>query len=362
MEDLPVPELEAELVFKYLDFLCIYFVEALEKLGLRLSLAGATLLHSGGWKKLEALKVGQEEFRDRLLAATDIRSVINFYGMVEQVGSVYFENSLHFLHASVYSDIIVRDTNTLEPLPPGRAGLIQVISALPESYPGHSLLRAQADELRGKLRLSLGSQLDNLTKTDLVARVDELTDHNSRVLAETHQLRSDNADLSAKATELEDDLAAARTSLRRMIRAENPRYLTFNTWPPPDSRLVVSNHSSGHGTSCRCWKCRSGLLVEKSQHRSFDRDIRAEAGSRAGCRIRTGGTRLSCGSRQCRHDVRLFLGAFLLVWQSEHCASIRRTKPDPAAVAGFVVASDAGRSGACRRKPISHLRARPEHH
>ena len=126
-----------------------YFVEALEKLGLRLSLAGATLLHSGGWKKLEALKVGQEEFRDRLLAATDIRSVINFYGMVEQVGSVYFENSLHFLHASVYSDIIVRDTNTLEPLPPGRAGLIQVISALPESYPGHSLLTEDIGILEG---------------------------------------------------------------------------------------------------------------------------------------------------------------------------------------------------------------------
>ena len=117
-----------------------YFVGALEKLGVRLSLSDAILLHSGGWKKLEAVKVGQAEFRDRVLAVSGIEKVINFYGMVEQVGSVYFENPLHFLHASIYSDIIVRDTNTLEPLPPGRAGLIQVISALPESYPGHSLL------------------------------------------------------------------------------------------------------------------------------------------------------------------------------------------------------------------------------
>jgi len=126
-----------------------YFVEVLEQLPLRLSLPDAVLLHSGGWKKIEALKVSQEEFRQRLAAVTGIHNVINFYGMVEQVGSVYFENPLHFLHASIYSDIIVRDTNTLEPLPPGQPGLIQVISALPESYPGHSLLTEDIGVVEG---------------------------------------------------------------------------------------------------------------------------------------------------------------------------------------------------------------------
>jgi hypothetical protein len=82
-------------------------------------------------------------------------------------------------------------------------------------------LRAQIEQLRGKLRLSLGSQLDNLTKTDLIARVDELTDHNRRLLAETHELRRSNDLLTATVAQLEDDLAAARTSLRRMIRVEN---------------------------------------------------------------------------------------------------------------------------------------------
>ena len=82
-------------------------------------------------------------------------------------------------------------------------------------------LRAQVGQLDGKLRRALGDQLDNLTKTDLIARVDELLDHNTRLLAETHQLRSSNGLLTATVAELEDDLAAARTSLRRMIRAEN---------------------------------------------------------------------------------------------------------------------------------------------
>jgi hypothetical protein len=82
-------------------------------------------------------------------------------------------------------------------------------------------LRARVEELHGKLRCALGDQLDNLTRTDLIARVDELVDHNTRLLAETHQVRSSNELLTSRVAELEDDLAAARTSLRRMIRAEN---------------------------------------------------------------------------------------------------------------------------------------------
>jgi hypothetical protein len=126
-----------------------YFVEALERRGRRLSLDGAVLLHSGGWKKLEALEVSPEEFRRRVHAVTGIEAVINYYGMVEQVGSVYLENSLHCLQASNYSDLIIRDTNTLEPLPPGQVGLIQVVSALPTSYPGHSVLTEDLGVVEG---------------------------------------------------------------------------------------------------------------------------------------------------------------------------------------------------------------------
>jgi hypothetical protein len=49
----------------------------------------------------------------------------------------------------VYSDVIVRDTHTLEPLPPGQPGLVQVVSALPTSYPGHSLLTEDLGVVEG---------------------------------------------------------------------------------------------------------------------------------------------------------------------------------------------------------------------
>jgi hypothetical protein len=126
-----------------------YFVEALERRGRRLSLEGAVLLHSGGWKKLEALQVSPGEFRRRVHAVTGIDAVINYYGMVEQVGSIYLENPLHCLQASSYSDVIIRDTNTLEPLSQGQVGLIQVVSALPTSYPGHSLLTEDLGVVEG---------------------------------------------------------------------------------------------------------------------------------------------------------------------------------------------------------------------
>lgn len=140
---------QAPVLFGFTFMVWEHLVKALEALGRKLSLPGAVLLHSGGWKKLEALKVDPEEFRRRVEGVTGVGSVVNYYGMVEQVGSVYLENRLGFLHASNYSDVIIRDTNTLEPLPSGEPGLIQVVSALPTSYPGHSLLTEDVGVVEG---------------------------------------------------------------------------------------------------------------------------------------------------------------------------------------------------------------------
>lgn len=82
-------------------------------------------------------------------------------------------------------------------------------------------LRAERDEQRRQLSLALGARMDDLAKADLVARLDELTRDNGELVAALSQQRADAATLRARVIELEDDLAAARTSLRRMIRAEN---------------------------------------------------------------------------------------------------------------------------------------------
>lgn len=82
-------------------------------------------------------------------------------------------------------------------------------------------LRAERDQQHQQMQLALGTRLDDIAKADLVARVDELTRHNTELTATAAQLRADNQALQTRVHELEDDLAAARTSLRRMIRTEN---------------------------------------------------------------------------------------------------------------------------------------------
>ena len=64
----------------------------------------------------------------------------NFYGMAEQIGTVFVECEEGFLHAPNAADIVVRDPVTWGVADDGATGVAQVLSALPESYPGHSLL------------------------------------------------------------------------------------------------------------------------------------------------------------------------------------------------------------------------------
>lgn len=79
-------------------------------------------------------------------------------------------------------------------------------------------LRAERDKLRQNLQHQFGRQLGQLTHRDLVDRIDELTQHNQRLGDQNRQATVHNEQLQQRVTELEDNLAAARTSLRRMIR------------------------------------------------------------------------------------------------------------------------------------------------
>jgi acyl-protein synthetase LuxE len=103
-------------------------------------LRNAVLIHSGGWKKLAEMAVGNTEFKAELKCLTGLDRVHNFYGMAEQIGTVFVECEHDLLHAPNASDIIVRDPATWDVAAVGEIGVAQVVSALPESYPGHSIL------------------------------------------------------------------------------------------------------------------------------------------------------------------------------------------------------------------------------
>jgi hypothetical protein len=105
-----------------------------------IDLSNAVLIHSGGWKKLEAEKVSNEVFRASLARRFGITRIHNFYGFVEQIGSMFVEGADGWLHPPNFTDVIIRRPGSLEPAAPGEEGLIQVVSLLPTSYPGHSVL------------------------------------------------------------------------------------------------------------------------------------------------------------------------------------------------------------------------------
>jgi hypothetical protein len=131
--------------FTYLVWLHLYEVA----LSHGLDLGNGILIHSGGWKKLVDQAVSPAEFRSRL-AGVGITRVHNFYGMVEQIGTIFLEGpDGGSLYCPDFADVVVRDPETWAELPPGKPGLIEVVSTLPTSYPGHVLLTEDLGVVHG---------------------------------------------------------------------------------------------------------------------------------------------------------------------------------------------------------------------
>jgi hypothetical protein len=105
-----------------------------------LDLRDGILIHSGGWKRLVEQAVTPEAFKAEIRKRTGIERVHNFYGMAEQTGTVYVECEHGALHAPDDGDVVIRDPLTWDEAPRGEQGVVEVVSTLPESYPGHALL------------------------------------------------------------------------------------------------------------------------------------------------------------------------------------------------------------------------------
>lgn len=127
-----------------------FYKELIRLNGQELGFSNATLIHGGGWKKLASEAISADAFKKALREACGIFHVYDYYGMVEQTGCVYMECERGHLHASSYSDIIMRRAADFSPCEIGEPGIIQVLSMLPESYPGHSLLTEDEGVILGE--------------------------------------------------------------------------------------------------------------------------------------------------------------------------------------------------------------------
>ncbi len=163
--DLDLPTIEAFLarhkgspifIFGFTFMIWQYFILPLRRLGITLPISMGIVLHGGGWKKLQDHAVDNGAFKEALKSCAGVSKVINYYGMVEQTGSLFMECEEGYLHAPIYADVIVRNSQTFELAKAGEEGIIEVLSIIPRSYPGHALLTEDIGVIIGEDNCSCG--------------------------------------------------------------------------------------------------------------------------------------------------------------------------------------------------------------
>ncbi len=143
-------ENEPILMFGYTYMIWQFVVRALEENNISFNIKNAILFHIGGWKKLKDQAVDVLEFNRRIQKCLGNVKVYNYYGMAEQLGSVFVECEHGHMHCSNYSDVIIRRAKDFSEANIGEKGLIELLSVLPTSYPGHIILTEDEGAILGE--------------------------------------------------------------------------------------------------------------------------------------------------------------------------------------------------------------------
>ncbi|MGC9947361.1 MAG: hypothetical protein ABSF64_13410 [Bryobacteraceae bacterium] len=133
---------EEFLVYGFSSILWLAWGAAAAPEDVRAKLRGKRIhfVHSGGWKKMEALRVDRARFDDALTRDLHPASrVVDYYGLVEQVGVVYPLCEHGVRHVPVWADVLVRDPYTLRVVE-DQSGQIQSMNVLAHGAPYHSVL------------------------------------------------------------------------------------------------------------------------------------------------------------------------------------------------------------------------------
>lgn len=144
--------------FTYIIWSVLY--KELARRGVRLPRSSAHLFHSGGWKKLEDARVSKQKFNSSLstVLGIPVAHIHEFYGMAEEGGVLFIDCAAGYKHAPDTAMVIIRDFHTLRPVRVGGTGLIEIVSALPESYYGQAVLTEDIGRLVGVDDCSCGKK------------------------------------------------------------------------------------------------------------------------------------------------------------------------------------------------------------
>ena len=139
--------------FLIFGFTSLVYENLIKKLSVNLlksNFQNGILIHGGGWKKIEKLNVNSSILKKKLIEKINLNKIYNYYGLVEQTGSIFIESKkCGYFHTSIFSDIFIRDKK-FNVLKNKKKGLIQLMSLLPTSYPGHNILTEDIGEIIGE--------------------------------------------------------------------------------------------------------------------------------------------------------------------------------------------------------------------
>ena len=119
-----------------------FLLKLLESEGITLSLnARSMVLLGGGWKEFAGEEIDREEFFSLIETRLGIKRerCLEFYSAVEHPHA-YVKCPCGRFHIPLYTRVLIRDRDTLEPLPAGEAGLLNFITPLMTSMPLASVL------------------------------------------------------------------------------------------------------------------------------------------------------------------------------------------------------------------------------
>lgn len=130
------------LIYGFTFLIWSKLVQPLRQQGISLGLDKARVVHSGGWKKLVSESVDKDRFNQEVsqIIGCPPSHVIDYYGMVENLGVIYPDCEFGNKHVPAFADVCIRSPLTLRPVAEGETGIVQVSSMLPGSFPGYCLL------------------------------------------------------------------------------------------------------------------------------------------------------------------------------------------------------------------------------
>ena len=125
------------------------FLKEIKRNKINIKFPQGLLLHGGGWKKMEKERIDNATFKNMVDEILSVKKVHNYYGLIEQTGTIYMECEKGFLHASNFSDIFIRKRVIEKPVK-FQKGMVQLISPLAISYPGHNILTEDIGKVYGE--------------------------------------------------------------------------------------------------------------------------------------------------------------------------------------------------------------------